>query len=154
MALNSKFAKLFNDLITRLETEVTALKHIDLDWNQLDIVNPPIQYPCVLIDFPDTAYQQMQGFQQGDVTVRLKIIYRSLTATTNFTPDVNRETGLQFFELEQEIYEALQAWGGGAGITLVNDMIRQNAATEKRDDGLRVRVMEFRCSYVDDTVTG
>lgn len=154
MALQSMFSLLFNDIIARLEAEVPELKHIDLDWNQLDIANPPIAYPCALIDFSETTFAQMQGSQQGDSTVRVKLIYRSLTGTSSFVPEVNRETGLQFFELEQKVYSALQAWYGGTGITLTNALIRQSATTDKRDDGLRVRIIDFACSFDDSSVTG
>lgn len=154
MALTSPFALLFTDLIARLTDQVPELRHIDLDWNQLSFQEPPISYPAAIIDFGDTQYQQMQGFQKGDVTLTIKLVYRSFTATTSFVPETNRETALQFFELEQKIYEALQAWYGGTGKQLVNAYIRQNATTEKRDDGLRVRVLTFLGSYYDNTVTG
>lgn len=152
MALASPLAKLFEKLIARLEAEVTDIRFIDLDWNQLDFENPPITYPCVLIDFPDTQFAQMQGYQDGTATVRLKLIYRSFTATSNITPDANREAALEFFELEQEIYEALQAWDADG--QLINDLVRISTTTEKRDDGLRVRVMEFTCTFNDKSVTG
>lgn len=152
MALASPLAKLFEKIITKIETDVTSVRFIDLDWNQLDFENPPITYPCVLIDFPDTQFAQMQGYQEGTAIVRLKIIYRSFTATSNITPDANREAALAFFELEQDIYEAFQAWYASGD--LVNAAIRQNATTEKRDDGLRVRVLEFQCTFKDSTVTG
>lgn len=152
MALNSKFGLLFNKLIEKIEADVTDIRFTDQDWNQLDFQEPPISYPCALIDFPDTQFAQMQGHQDATALVRLKLIYRSFTATSNITPDANRETALQFYELEQQLYEALQAWDADG--LLVNDLVRQSATTEKRDDGLRVRVIEFACSFVDDTVTG
>lgn len=152
MALTSKFALLFNKIIEKIETAVTSIRFINQDWNQLDELTPQITYPCVLIDFPDTQFTQMQGYQDATCLVRLKLIYRSFTATSNITPDANRETALQFYELEQQLYQALQAWDADG--LLVNDLVRQSATTEKRDDGLRVRVIEYACTFNDSTVTG
>ncbi|MGQ0740203.1 MAG: hypothetical protein ACT4OJ_14220 [Bacteroidota bacterium] len=149
MALTSKFSLLFNKLIEKIEADVTDIRFIDQDWNQLDEENPRIAYPCVLIDFPDTAFGQMQGYQHGDATVRLKLIYRSFTASSNITPGANRETALQFYELEKMLCDVLQAWYADG--LLVNAMIRTGASTEKRDDGLRVRVIDFSCSFVEDS---
>lgn len=151
MALTSPFAKLFNKLITQIKAEVTAIRYLDQDWDQLGETNPPVSYPCILIDFPETQFAQMQGYQQATATVRLKLVYRSYTSTSNITPDANRETALQFYELEQQLYEALQAWYADG--LLCNAMIRRSAATEKRDDGLRVRVIDFECAFDDNTVT-
>lgn len=152
MALTSPLGQLFQKLITKIEAEVPGIRFIDQDWDQLGDEQPPVSYPCVLIDFPETGFTQMQGYQLGIATIRLKLVYRSYTSTSNITPDVNREAALQFYELEQQLYEALQAWY--ADSLLCNAMIRKSAVTEKRDDGLRVRVLEFEGAYNDASVTG
>lgn len=151
MALVSPLAKLFEKMITKIEADVAAIRYISLDWNQLDEANPQISYPALLIDFPDTQFSQMQGYQDGTCNVRLKLITRSFTSTSNITPDANREAALFFFELEQDVYEAMQAWYASGD--LVNAMIRKSTTTEKRDDGLRVRIMDFECSFRDATVS-
>lgn len=151
MALTSPLALLFEKLIARIEAQVPDIRMIDHDWNQLDFENPPITYPCLLIDFPDTSFTQMQKYQLAQAAVRLKLIYRSFTATSNITPTTNREDALAFYELEQQVYEALQAWYADG--LLSNAMIRKNASTDKRDDGLRVRVIDFECGFNDSTVT-
>jgi hypothetical protein len=149
MALTSKFGLLFNKIITKLNTDVPLIRFIDQDWNQLDEESPAISFPCLLIDFPDTQFSQMQGYQEGNATVRMKLIYRSFTATSSITPGTNRETALQFYELEKSIYTALQAWYADG--LLINAMIRLNASTEKRDDGVRVRVIDFACTFAEDS---
>lgn len=151
MALTSPFANLFDKLVTQI-SNVSGIRYVNQDWNQLDHENPPVSYPCVLIDFPETKFDQHQGFQKGTVTVRLKLIYKSFSDMGNLVSNTVQETALQFYELEQAVYEALQAWY--ADSLLCDAMIRQTAATEKRDDGLRVRVMEFQCGFNDSTVTG
>lgn len=151
MALSSPLANLFEKIITRIQAQVAAFRYINLDWNQLDFQQPPITYPALLIDFVDTAFAQMQFYQDGTAIVQLKLVYRSLTDTSNLTQAQYREAALEFFELEQDVYEALQAWY--ADNLLANAMIRTNAATEKRDDGLRVRVITFQCTFSDASVT-
>lgn len=150
--MNSPFANLFLKLIEKIDTEVSEIKFIDQDWNQLDFENPPVQFPCALIDFPETPFAQMQGYQEGEAQVRIKLIYRSFTATSSIIPAENREAALAFYEIEQKIYEALQAWNADG--LLVDDLIRTNASTDKRSDGLRVRVIDFKCMFADQTVTG
>ena len=42
--------------------EVSALKYIDKDWNQLKFEQPPVKWPCALIDVKNINYSQMGNF--------------------------------------------------------------------------------------------
>jgi hypothetical protein len=151
MALTSPFSKLYKAIKDRITATVAAIRYINQDWGQLNFEQPPISYKALLIDFPETIFTQMQAYQDGKATVRLTLIYRSFTDTSNLAPGALEETALAFYELEQQVYEALQAWDADG--LLVNDLIRTNATTEKRDDGLRVRVIDFECTFCDASVT-
>ncbi len=150
--MTSPFATLFLALQSRITEQVPDIRFIDQDWNQLDFDPPPVSYPCLLIDFSETAFTQMQGSQDGTFILRLKLIYRSFTATSNITPVANRQDALEFYELEHKLYLALQSWTNSSA--LVNALIRKSAATDKRDDGLRVRVIDFEGTFNDSSVTG
>lgn len=45
-----------NALLTRLGT-VSALKTIDTNWGQLAYEQPPVQFPCALVDIQSTSVQ-------------------------------------------------------------------------------------------------
>lgn len=150
--MTSPFANLLLKLQARLTANAPAIRFIDQDWNQLQQANPPVSWPCALIDFSETDFTQMQGYQDGKVNVTIRLATSTFTSTSSIVALDIREDAVEFYETEQALYEALQAWDADG--LLVNDLVRISAATEKREDGLRVRVIVFECTFCDASVTG
>ena len=54
--------------------EVSALKYIDKDWNQLKFEQPPVKWPCALIDVTNISYSQMgQLWQMAEADVEITV---------------------------------------------------------------------------------
>ena len=154
--MNSPFANLFLKIQEKIKAEVPEILWIDFDLGQLEAFDgqrPPVEWPCLLIDFPDTVFRQMQGYQDGDVNIVLRLAFDEYESTNAETPTLILQSALDYLEIEQKIYEALQAWDADGLLT--NDMIRQNAQSEKRnDDNFRVRRITFSATFSDNSVTG
>ncbi len=150
--MNSKFANLFTAIQTRMAAEVPEVIWTDFDLGQLESFDgerPPVEWPCVLIDFPDTAFTQMQGYQHGDVQVQLRLAFDEYEDTHSATPTPIKESALEYLEIEHKLHQAFQAWYASG--LLVNAMIRVSAATEKREnDNFRVRRLVYTCSFADN----
>lgn len=50
--------QIFLAIQDRLSTMVPALRYIDKNWNQLNMPQPPVQWPCCLIDLDSIDYTQ------------------------------------------------------------------------------------------------
>lgn len=154
--MNSPFANFFTALQARIASEVPDIKWTDHDLGQLEAFDgdrPPVAWPCLLIDFSETQFTQMQGYQDGDMDIVLRLAFDEYQQTHSDTPQYVKEQALDYYEIEHAIHLALQAWTAGG--TLVNAMIRVSAASEKReDDNFRVRRLVYRATFADASVTG
>ena len=154
--MNSPLANLYLAIMARIKSEVPDIKWIDFDLGQLEAYDgerPPVEWPCLLIDFTNTEYDQMQGYQDGNVNVQLRLAFDEYENTNGDTPTPLLEQALEYLEIEQQVYEALQAWY--ADNLLSNAMIRKSVISEDRkEDNLRVRRMIYSATFSDNSVTG
>lgn len=150
--MTSPFSQLLLALQAYINTQVPAIKFIDQDLGQLEEVNPPVQFPCLLIDFVETTWQQQQQGQDGTITVQFKLGFAPYENSSHITPLAVREDALEFYELEHTLYTKLQTWNAGG--LLQNPLIRKVSRTEKQEERkLRVRVNDYECLFSDLSVS-
>lgn len=156
MATNSSFGKLFLEISKHIQTSVPEVKWIDQDFGQLEQFDtrPPVNFPCVLIDFPMATYSGLSDLaQMADITVQLRIGFAPFSQGHSRAPEKVREEAVKYYEIEQKIFEAVQGWQ----TEFCQPLIRINAGTEQRlsandvadSIGLRVRVMNFSTQFED-----
>lgn len=150
--LESPFANLFEALISRLAI-VTQLRFVAQDFGQLENYNirPEVTFPCALIDIEQFNFSDAQNefiqIAEGNVLIRLGMV--QYTQANNLTPAQWRESALQYYEVEQEVHKVLHGWApAGFG-----KMLRRFAATEKRDDDIRIRLMQYAIAFTDHTAS-
>lgn len=154
MALQSFFAQLYAALVARLKEKVPQIRWIDMDLSQLEGYEerPPVAWPCLLIDFTTTTYnQEQQQVQWGDVSIQLRLGFAPFSQSSGTAPQAVQEKALQFWELEMKIYQALQGWCPAGNIC--QPLTRVSAATERRDDPIRVRSMIFSTAFEDTSAS-
>lgn len=150
--MQSLFGQLFLAIQEQIKTQVGAIQWIDQDLGQLDSfeIRPAVAFPCVLIDFVNTQYKEhMQNVQWADITVIVRLGFAPFSSANSATPDIPKEAALEYYELEHALFEALQ---GFTANDCVQPMIRVSAATERREDFLRVRELIFTTATEDDTI--
>lgn len=158
MATESYFGKLFLALSNHIKTQVPEIKWIDQDFGQLEQFEyrPAVNFPCVLIDFIMAQYTQLAELSQhGDVTIRLRLGFAPFSPGNAAAPLNVREKALEYYQIEQKVYEAVQ----GFATEYTQPLIRINAGTEQRvsasnvadSSGLRVRILDFSTQYEDDS---
>lgn len=148
--MKSLFAQLLLKLSDHIKSTVPKIRWIDQDLGQLENyeIRPAVSWPCVLIDFTETSYEQMQKNRQlGNMTFTLRLGFDNFSSSANISPQATKEKALEFYEIEQELYEAVQ---GYTADDLMQDCTRINAATEKRED-FRVRVLTFTSMTEDSS---
>jgi hypothetical protein len=150
--MKSLFSQLFLALQAHIKANVPSIRWIDQDLGQLESyeIRPAVSWPCVLIDFNHTSFEQMQQNRQlGNITFTLRLGFDSYSQSASIAPQEVREKALEYYELEQELYEAVQGFDGGG---LMQDCTRINIATERRDgDNFRVRVLTFSSMTEDSS---
>lgn len=151
--LNAFNGQAFLSLIARITEQVPEIKWIDQDFGQLENYTdrPAVQFPCVLIDFPDQHFKELgDGDQWGEVTIQLRIGFAAFSSANSAAPTSAQELALQYYEIENKLFAALNGWVplyNGAPIS--EPIIRTRAATEGREDTYRVRVNQYTTAYED-----
>jgi hypothetical protein len=156
--MNNYFAQLYLDLSSHLNAQVPELRWIDQDFGQLEHfqIRPEVSFPCALIDFLSGTYSELAGVTQfGEVMVSIRIGFAPFSSSYHAAPDNVKEKALEYYNLEQKVYKAVQGWTPVAdGIQYSQPFIRQSVMTEQRDgdqNALRVRVLTFATAYEDNS---
>ncbi|MBN8834584.1 MAG: hypothetical protein ABS68_00175 [Niastella sp. SCN 39-18] len=144
--MNSPFANLYESILQRIKALVPEVRYINQDMGQLENyeLRPAVSWPCLLIDVDDFKYSQVQGnttqMAEGIVTLRLGLV--QYTQSDNLVPDNIRPNALAYYEVEEKITQALHGWAP----TGWSRLMREKSGTEKRDDDIRVRVLQLSCA--------
>lgn len=142
----SPFGTLFTAIQDRIKLQVPEIRFIEQDLGQLEFERPPVVYPCALIDFTDWTFEdagENLQFAQGSINIRLA--FEAFSTTHNITPDTFKNKALHYYDLEWKLYKSLQGWKPEK----YGYLLRTAAATEPREDNLRVRVLQFSCGFED-----
>ncbi len=149
--MTSLFAQLYLAIQDRIKTVVPDVKWIDQDLGQLEQyeVRPSVAFPCVLIDFGAAQYtDQSDDVQWVNVQIALRLGFAPFGSANGVSPQATKEHALEYYEIEQKLYEALQNFTANG---CVQPMTRISATTEMREDTFRVRQLVFTTATEDDT---
>lgn len=144
--MTSPFSTLFLAIQAQLKAQIPEIRFIEQDFGQLEMENPPVSFPCVLIDFSNWQYEQAgENLQFANGIVNVRFAIQVWSYTSNLTPSEWQEKGLSFYDLEWTIYKVLQTFQPDG----YDALTRVSVQTEKRRDNLRVREMKFSTGFQD-----
>lgn len=162
----SPFAAIYDKVVTRFKNKLPeVIRYVEQDLGQLEFYDsrPPVAFPCVLVDFDNFRCTDMSGKSQmveGDVIFRLALDTWSSGSSLD-SQDV-RAYALKYFEIEHRIFQTFHGWapnfedvrGNGKRAQIkCGRLTRSSAATEKREDNIRVREIRFRIEFEDYSAT-
>ena len=148
------YSRMLLALQERITTLVPEIKWIDQDLGQLEFYageagRPPVHWPCLLIDFTSASYDDMSGGAQWcSDTIQLRLGFAPYSYSNDKAPLAVRGRALNYYELEERLYAALHGWDADG---LCQPMSRRTGITEKREDAIRVRVMSFTTTFMDES---
>ena len=151
MALSDSnyYGRVLKALFERLQSEVPELLWIAEDIGQLDEteLRPSVSFPCALIDFPNSTYTSDSGsIRTGDVTISVRLAFDPYANAYEGAPNYSLDKSLERFEIEHKVVSALHDYG-------VEDLFSElqcvQQASDKRNDGMRVRSLTLTTSYKD-----
>ena len=98
---------LFKELIDTL-SQIKELRYVAADWGQLDYEQPPVQWPCALIDMPGLQCSGLAGESlMNDATVTIQLVNQPPQRTSARAPKAQQDAGLVLFDLIDRVYELL-----------------------------------------------
>lgn len=125
-------------------SEIHGLQYIDKDWGQLQYEQPPVKWPCALLDVANADFKQMgRGFQQADVDITVTVANLNLVRSSSKAP--MRGNAYATIDLLEEIHQALQLFSDGRHFS---PLIRTNLQKVAADKDMEVYVMTYRTSFV------
>ncbi|MBO4233888.1 hypothetical protein FO675_06170 [Riemerella anatipestifer] len=145
------FSKIILDLQERISAEVPEIRYIDQNLGQLgqisDEDSPPLSYPAVLIDFPDTSFSNLSSnIQLGNASISFVLVFETHSQTWHQSPKDIRINGLSYLTIEQKLHKALQGFASDYFAPLSRKSVRSQ---NNNDVGLRVRELTYSTEFED-----
>ena len=139
------------DIQNKLAAEVPALQYIDQDWGQMNFYRqPPVKFPCALIDIQNAAYSDTGGLiQQGTATVVIRLFDMKLSSSSNAAPESQKKNAKKIWQLIEDVNRALH------GQQFLQDgfgkLIRARMHRGKRDDGCYQTEISYTVGFTDQS---
>lgn len=125
-------------------SEIPALQYIDKDWGQLQYEQPPVKWPCALLDVANADFKQLGGgFQQADAYITVTVANLNLVRSSAKAP--MRGHAYATIDLLEEIHQALQLFSDGRHFS---PLMRTNLQKVAADKDMEVYVMTYRTAFV------
>lgn len=140
--------KLFTTISNQLKNKVPELRWIDADYGQADNYEyrASVAFPAALISIGIRAEEQGSGSQLQNASIELKLLFNPATLRTEaHTPDEVREQALQYYDIADKVYLALQ----GFQTNDYNAFECTSQLQESRNDGLLIIRLSFNTSFWD-----
>jgi hypothetical protein len=143
--------QIIQDIQDRLTQKVLALKYVDQDWGQMDFFsNPPVKYPCALIDIQSANYTQSGKFiQQGTVMIVIRLFDLKLSNSSQKAPESQKENAKKIWQLIEDVNKALHGQNflqEGYGLP-----VREQMQRTKRNDGCYQTELYYSVQFTDTT---
>lgn len=102
---------LIEELIDRLG-RIDGLRYVAEDWGQLDYEQPPVQWPCALIDIQDIRYSQTgAGGLLGECGFVIRLANRAPHRVSANAPKRQKDETLVLSGIIDQIFLSIHAEG-------------------------------------------
>jgi hypothetical protein len=128
--------------------QISELKYIDEDHGQLSMFQPPVKFPCCLIDITSINYRNQgivrelspQSRQAGKISIKLTIADLKLSGSSANAPLNQKNRVWSIWELANKLHQKLHGFYPDVNCS---KMLRENLQKSNRDDG----VQEYFITY-------
>ena len=137
---------IIKDIQDMLANSLPNVKYIDKDWGQLGMEQPPVGWPCILIDIEQVEIRPLNdGNEQHKATVVLTVANKRKNSSSAHAPSASKEKSMETIDLTDDIHDLVQNYAAdGAEYSPL-----QVASFYKLNDlpGAEVYVMRYITSY-------
>ncbi|MCL2291214.1 MAG: hypothetical protein FWC34_11040 [Bacteroidetes bacterium] len=93
-------------------SKIPELKHIDKNWGQLLYEQPPVKFPCALLDIAEVDYGQLGMLaQDADGAIEITIANAKNTRSSHKAP--RKEDSYAIFDIVNKIHDSLHGYTNG-----------------------------------------
>lgn len=137
--------QIFLAIQDRLSSLVPSLQYIDKNWGQLNLPQPPVKWPCCLIDLDNIDYSQTSSSDRlADATISLTIatqhtVRSSAKATT-------KADAYDILDVLESVMEALEGWRVPS---TTQALTRTRLAKTYSDQSYDVYTLTFTTAWVE-----
>lgn len=121
---------------------VDGLKYIDKDWNQIAIDNPPVKFPCALIDVQHVEFAQLHGRGQH-ATADIDVVVANLRLVNSSLMNPRRAEAHLVLRLMDEVNALLHGWHAEGFGPLLRTGIDRIAASP----GMEAYAIHYRTTW-------
>ena len=138
---------ILEDLIEKIN-KVSGLRYCGEDWGQLNFEQPPVDFPCALVDIMDAGYtSQSKGVQTAEITISVTVADIRYNGITANLPARQAEQEFSIFTLIENVNRQIHGHGGVS----YNRLSRASMKKILREDSIREFLITYKTSYTDRT---
>ncbi|MGL5913071.1 MAG: hypothetical protein ACRCZB_02815 [Bacteroidales bacterium] len=89
--------------------EITELKYIDKDWGQLQYEQPPVKFPCALLDVANADFSQL-GLLAQTANANIEITIAHLHLVPSSASAARKQEAYLVLDIIDKIHELLHGW--------------------------------------------
>ena len=141
---------IFLNIQDHLQQTIPTLKYIDKNWGQLTFPQPPVKYPCALIDLDNIDYTQAARQDRlATATIAITIAGQRLRRSSALAPAHN--DAYNIFDLLEQVMAALD---GHTIPGTCQQLIRTNLRKDLGDDSHDIYTITFTTAWLDKYENG
>ncbi|MDR1681900.1 MAG: hypothetical protein LBS25_00710 [Candidatus Symbiothrix sp.] len=141
--------RIFINIMQRLQ-QVAGLRFVGEDWGQLNFEQPPVDFPCALIDLGRVDYSNRgRNVQQAKATLIITIADIRYDGVAPFNPDDVNEQAFSIFRLIEDANRMLH----GYGTEYHSKLMRVKTEKTLRDDAIREFQLIYEFGFEDETAS-
>lgn len=139
--------EVFKDILERLKA-IPEFRYVGEDWGQLNFEQPPVDWPCALIDLGNAEFSS-EGMkaQQVEATVNITIADIRYHSVSSVLPPEQEAKAFEIFDLIAKVNKLLHGTGGEN----YSRLCRVSLKKMLREDAVREFVMTYKFNYTDAT---
>ncbi len=139
---------IYYEIRNAIVANVPEIKWIDLDEGQLeDFEHPPVDYPCLIVGFPQARYENMgECMQNADITISVKLGFKIWEKFNASVPISNQSAAFDHFGTIRKVVKALHGLTGDSR----SELMRVSMSKHNRPDP-KIYEISFECAFYDDT---
>lgn len=135
------------NVIERLE-QIEELKYVSEDWSQLNFEQPPVNWPCALVDLGEVKYTQAgRAIQQAEAILNITIADIRFDGLNTRLPEQNRQRIGEIFRIIEKVNSLIH----GHGSTIHSRFQRIGLKKIIREDAVREFLISFRFGFTDQS---
>jgi len=138
---------MIHQILTDIQDQLKAVKglrYISEDWGQLELDNPPILFPCALVDVDGFNYSQTGNLEQiGEGYIHIRVAEQLLVKVSSTAPEKLTEASIEFFKIMDAVRNKLHGYSGGR----YSKLIRTSFKRVRQNDSIREYIFTFKTSY-------